>query len=102
MQKKWMGIIGSAALVGGGILMAVINRGNPKYGVKWIQSLTDAQWEKEREIVRQKFCSPEYDFDSKARFQKILDLFDSVKSKRDWAGKQPQGPAFKREHGWYL
>ena len=45
--------------------------------------------------VRQKFCSPEYDFDSKARFQKILDLFDSVKSKKDFGQEEPQGPAFK-------
>ncbi len=48
------------------------------------------------------FCSPKYDDSSRDGFKRILDLFDKVKSERDWAGKKPQGPAFKREHGWYL
>ena len=30
------------------------------------------------------------------------DLFDKIKSERDWAGQTPRGPAFHREHGWYL
>jgi len=47
-------------------------------------------------------CNPEYDVDSRENFRRILGLFDKVKSARDWAGKTPTGPAFHREHGWYI
>lgn len=101
-NKKWVFILGGLALGGFGLYKVLVNQEPSKYSLDWIKKLTDIQWETEREKVRQMFCSPKYDDSSRDRFKRILDLFDKVKSERDWAGQKPQGPAFKREHGWYL
>lgn len=73
-----------------------------KYSIEWIQNLTEQEWSTEREIVRQKFCDPMYDIDTRSNFERILFLFDKVKGDRAWAGKIPQGPAYHREHGYNL
>lgn len=102
MNKIWYLVLGGLA-VGGATLYAVCVNGEPsKYSSAWIKKLTDTQWEVEREQVRQMFCSPKYDDASRDGFKRILDLFDKIKSERDWAGQNPCGPAFHREHGWYL
>lgn len=102
MKKKLIVTLCGFAAGGIGLCAFLANKEPSKYSLEWIKKLTDSQWKTEREIVRQKFCSPEYDTDLRVRFKAILDLFDKVKSERDWAGKAPQGPAFHREHGWYL
>lgn len=102
MNKKIVITLCGIAAGGIGLCTFVAKKEPSKYSLEWIKKLTDSQWETEREIVRQKFCSPEYDTDLRVKFKAILDLFDKVKSDRDWAGKTPKGPAFHREHGWYL
>ena len=101
-NKKWLLLLSGLAVGGFGVYKVFANKEPSKYSLEWIKKLTNTQWETEREKVRQMFCSPKYDDSSRDRFKRILDLFDKVKSERDWAGQNPQGPAFKREHGWYL
>ena len=100
-------IVTAIAIVGGLMLgglglYGLANKEPVKYSLEWIKRLSPEQWAFEREIVRQKFCSSEYSEKMRIVFQNILSLFDKVKSERDWTGKIPQGPAFHREHGWYL
>ena len=78
------------------------NREYPKYSYEWIKQLSDHDWEIEREIVRKKYCSPEYDTPTKVDFKRILDLFDKVRSNKIWDGKPMRGPAYHREHGFNL
>lgn len=96
-------VVLSLGVVAGGYgLFKLIGKEPSKYSLDWIKSLSDTQWESEREKVCQIVCSPKYSDALRESFRKILNLFDKVKSDRDWAGQKPQGPAFHREHGWYL
>ena len=101
-KKKLMFCLSGLVVGGYGMYKGFINKEPDKYSIASIKKLTDSQMETEREIIRQKFCSPKYDDSLRIKFQIILRLFDKVKSERDWEGKTPQGPAFRREHGWYL
>lgn len=54
-----------------------------KYTKEWIESLTDLEWETEREIVRKLFCdSSKLDFSSQIKLQNILKLFDKIKREK--------------------
>lgn len=102
VKKKLMFCLSGLVVGGYGMYKGFINKEPLKYSLAWIKDLTDSEWDTEREIVRQMFCSPKYDDSLSIKFQNILYLFDKVKNERDWEGKKPQGPAFHREHGWYL
>lgn len=99
--SKYIFGIGGLAVAGLGVYVG-LSKEPVKYSLEWIKKLTDKGWEIEREIIRQKFCNPKYDESTRIGFQNLLDLFDKVKSDRDWAGKKPQGPAYHREHGFNL
>lgn len=101
MHKLIFGL-GSLAVVVYGTYKCLSNKESSKYSLEWIKRLKDKEWETEREIIRQKFCNPKYDDDTRIAFQNLLCLFDKVKSDRDWAGLKPQGPAYHREHGYNL
>lgn len=75
---------------------------NPsKYSKRWIENLSDDEWEKERETVRLKLSNNQNG--TEVRFYSyILSLFDKVKSKKDWNGVEPYGPSYPREHGYNL
>ena len=95
-------ILGGIVFSGYELYKGVKGKEPTKYSLEWIKGLSDSDWKTEREIVRQRYCSPELSVDIRMWNKRILDLFDKVKSDRDWAGQTPQGPAFHREHGWYL
>ena len=99
--SKYIIGIGGLAVAGLGIYLGLPKEPS-KYSFEWIKKLTDKDWEIEREIVRQNMLNPKYDESKRINFQKLLDVFDKVKSDRDWAGKKPQGPAYHREHGFNL
>lgn len=101
-MSKYLFGIGSLVVAGLGIYVGLSNKEPVKYSFEWIKNLTDKEWEIEREIIRQKFCNPKYDDSTRIGFQNLLNLFDKVKSEKDWAGKKPQGPAYRREHGLNL
>ena len=103
MNKALKKVLAVAVLLlGEEVIRRGINSPPKKYSLEWIQGLTDREWEKEREIVRQNSCNSNLPFSEIVRWEKLRDLFDKVKSDRDWAGKTPQGSAVHREHGWYL
>ena len=104
MEKisKYILGIGGLAVAGIGVYIGLSDKEPSKYSLEWIKKLTDKEWETEREIIRQKFCNPEYDESTRIGFQNLLRLFDKVKSDRDWAGINPQGSTYHREHGFNL
>ncbi len=61
IRKKAVACLSGLAVVGYGIYRIAANQTPPKYSPEWIKKLSDSQWETEREIVRQKVCSPKYD-----------------------------------------
>lgn len=101
INKLMLGL-GSLAVVAFGAYKGFYSKEPSKYSLEWIKKLTDQEWETEREVIRQKFCDPKYDVAARIGFQKLLALFDKVKSDRNWAGRKPQGPAYHREHGYNL
>ena len=87
-------------LCGGYALYKVLSGKEPaKYSLRWIENLTNDEWEKEREILQEKFRNPQNDSTTKDVCGRLLDLFDKVKSKRDWNGQTPRGQTYHREHG---
>ena len=76
-------------------LFDLFKREPEEYSNKWIQGLTDDEWEEEREKVRLRHCSG----DEKA--QGILYRFDDEWCRRKDDGT-PWTPPAHREHGWYL
>lgn len=101
-SKSIIGGLLSVVAVGVCAYWGLSNRGPAKYSFEWIKNLTDVEWETEREIVRQNYCNPKFDMSTRSNFHNLLRLFDKVKSDRDWSGQEPRGPAYHREHGWYL
>ena len=103
MRKISKYILGIGSLAVAGLWVYVgLSKEPAKYSLEWIRKLSDKDWKSEREIIRQKFCDPKYNESTRIGFQDLLNLFDKVKSDRDWAGKKPQGPAYHREHGYNL
>lgn len=78
------------------------DEGELNYSGRWMRSATDYELDTEREKVKMAYCSAGDDFDSACRLQNLLWRFDEEMSKRAWAGEEPRGPGFHREHGWYL
>lgn len=70
-----------------------------KYSSKWFDSVFDDVLNAEREIVRKQYCFSGDNFSMAVQMQNLLNRFDSVLSKRAWAGKIPRGPSYPREHG---
>ncbi len=66
-----------------------------KYSKAWMMNLSDDLLEKEREAVRQRWCSGENVYG-------LLCRFGSEMSRRAWNGKKPRGPGYHREHGYNL
>lgn len=76
-----------------------VTRKPAKYSLEWMKGLTEKECDIERDIIWQGFCNPQYDADLRERFKNRLDFFDKMKSDIDWAGRKPQGPSYRREHG---
>lgn len=99
---KLITVLSGLAITGYFLYKGFSKQSPEKYSLEWIKSLTNSQWETERKIVQEKYCSPEYSTSLKIDFKRILDLFDRVKSERDWGGRTPRGPSYSREHGYNL
>ena len=72
------------------------------YSDKWFETVSDAVLDEERERVRVAYCSSGDDDVAANALYELLWRFDNEIGKRAWAGRTPTGPAFHREHGWYL
>ena len=101
-MRKLLTVISGLAVTGYFFYKELSNLPPEKYSREWIEGLPDNQWKIEREIVREKSCSPAYSTSQKIGYKRILDLFDRVKRERDWAGQTPRGPSYSREHGHNL
>lgn len=93
-----LGIIGT----GLGIAKIVSGKAPAKFSAKWFETLSDADLNVEREIVRKAYCSSGDDFNLAVRLQNLLGLFDKELSKRAWGGRTDYGFPVHREHGWHL
>lgn len=98
--KRFLSI--SLVAVGGELIYSLLHKHPRKYSPEWIKRLSENEWRAEREIVRQEMCDPSLEQSVRNTCRSILDLFDKVKSDRDWAGQTPRGPAYHREHGFNL
>lgn len=105
LKKHLIWIIPTAIVLSGvgiGLVVCCIATKNAepiKYSAEWIRRLSNEAWEKEREIVRLKYCSAG-NLAEGSYLQQVLWLFDSVKREKD-------GPITgliypPREHGWNL
>lgn len=88
--------VGIAAIVG---TMAIVGKGPAKYSMEWISRLSAEEWEIERQKVQDIYRNPQYDNFFRERQRELLNLFDKVKSAKDWAGDSPRTPTYHREHG---
>mgnify|MGYP007099016253 CR=1 FL=1 len=92
----------------GGLALAVVslsalsNVGPEKYSPAWIKKLTDAEWEIEREALRQKYTNPKYDDATRNEAHRLMDLFDRVLSNKRNNVTGNCGPGYHREHGYNL
>ena len=106
MNKKIISIstacVAVATGIGLGIYKVLGGKTPQKYSSKWFETMPNEVLNTEREIVREKWCSSGNDSYMATMLKKLLDLFDSELSKRDWGDEIPHGPSYRREHGYNL
>lgn len=97
-------VVFGIGIIATGIGIAKITAGKEpaKFSAKWFESLSDADLNTEREIIRKAFGSSGDDFNMATRLQNLLGLFDKELSKRAWGGRTDYGFPVHREHGWHL
>ena len=103
MNKGIKGFVAIAGLmIAGKLIKKVVNMPPPKYSIPWIRGLSDDEWAREREIVRQKSCDSSLSLGAITEWENLRNLFDKIKSEKDWAGRTPAAPSYPREHGHNL
>ena len=103
MEVKKAVIVGLGIVATGlGNAKVVSGKAPAKFSTKWFESLSDADLNAEREIVRKAYCSSGEDFNLAVRLQNLLGLFDKELSKRAWGGRTDYGFPVHSEHGWHL
>ena len=106
MNKKRIVILSLVALAAVGTGVAVVaalsmnNVGSIKYSDDWIRKLTPSDCEKERELLRVRYCSAG-NTDEGYKLEKLLWRFDAIKRESDPPYNGPIYP-HAREHGWNL
>ena len=73
-----------------------------KYTSSWMQSASLDELESARAEVATDYGNVTLDIDYRGDLWDLLLEFDVAIGKKSWEGQEPQGPAFHREHGWYL
>ncbi|MBR7151598.1 MAG: hypothetical protein IKD02_04595 [Clostridia bacterium] len=73
-----------------------------KYSSDWLKSASLEELQTERAKVQADYRNPELDIDYRGDLWDLLHEFDVAIGERQWNGEEPKGPAFHREHGWYL
>ena len=102
MKKRY--VLGTVFAVVGAVIYAINKKsgGEPeKYSYDWIKSLSNTVWEKEREKLNLRYCHSGDNYEEAVRLEKLISLFDKVKSDRDW-GNELYGYPKHSENGWYL
>ena len=73
-----------------------------KYSSDWLKTASLEELKTEREKVQADYRNPELDIDYRGDLWDLLLEFDTAIGEKQWEGQEPKGPAFHREHGWYL
>ena len=124
--KEWLitagKVVGVAAAVVGAVCMSIAtaedeSEGNTdytpiddgddtdlriKYSSDWLKTASLEELKTEREKVQADYRNPELDIDYRGYLWDLLLEFDTAIGEKQWEGQEPKGPAFHREHGWYL
>lgn len=105
MNKKTVSIISGvvfATLGGYSLYKGFFNKNSLTYSWEWIERLTKKQWNNEREKVQQIVMSSQYSDSMRNEAHRILELFDKVKSKKEWKGLDNYKFPVHGEHGTNL
>ena len=106
MNKRRIAILSLMAIAAVGTGVAVVvalsknNVGSIKYSDDWIRKLTPSDWEKERELLRVRYCSAG-NTDEGYKLQQLLWRFDAINRESTSSYTGPRYP-HAREHGWNL
>lgn len=73
-----------------------------KYSSDWLKSASLEELQTERSKVQADYRNPDLDIDYRGDLWDLLHEFDAAIGEKQWNGEEPKGPAFHREHGWYL
>ena len=73
-----------------------------EYSSSWLETASLDKLQSARSEVQADYGNPELDIDYRGDLWDLLHEFDAVIGKKQWEGQEPKGPAFHREHGWYL
>ena len=73
-----------------------------KYSSDWLKTASLEELKTEREKVQADYRNPDLDIDYRGDLWDLLLEFDTAIGEKQWEGQEPKGPAFHREHGWYL
>lgn len=100
MNKLLKGVLWVAGIIGAGEgVRRLFNLTPEKYSRSWIESLTVDEWGTQREIVWKNYRDASLSASENSFWERILRLFDDVKSEKLWAGRKPTAPSYPREHG---
>lgn len=124
--KEWLitagKVVGVAAAVVGAVCVGIATAGDEsegntdytpiddvddtdlriKYSSDWLKTASLEELKTEREKVQADYRNPELDIDYRGDLWDLLLEFDTAIGEKQWEGQEPKGPAFHREHGWYL
>ena len=73
-----------------------------EYSSSWLETASLDELQTARSEVQSDYGNPELDIDYRADLGDLLLEFDTAIGNKQWEGQEPKGPAFHREHGWYL
>ena len=73
-----------------------------EYSSSWLKTASLDELQTARSEVQSDYGNPELDIDYRADLGDLLLEFDTAIGNKQWEGQEPKGPAFHREHGWYL
>lgn len=72
------------------------------YSNSWLEAASLDELQTARSEVQADYGNPELDIDYRSDLWDLLHEFDTAIGEKQWDGQEPKGPAFHREHGWYL
>ena len=73
-----------------------------KYRSSWLKTASLDELQTARAEVLADSLNPQLDMDYRSDLDDLLYDLDSAIDKKKWKGQESKGPAFHREHGWYL
>lgn len=69
---------------------------------KWFNKADLEELKEARKLIQSDLMNPELDIEYRGNCHDLLLKFDQIIGEKEWAGREPQGPAYHREHGYGL